>query len=86
MFNLGRKLDGLLGLTEPSAPLVDQFIARNKSVTKLSVIGATPGKLTPVELDLFENLKKRYKPLNIEVEHHTSERAPSLARGPELSL
>lgn len=80
----GNLLEGVLGLLEPHAPLVDQYLSQNRSVTKVSLIGSTLGKLTRVEMDFFSNLKKRYQHLGIEFVHHEHDRAP-MERSPDLS-
>jgi hypothetical protein len=80
----GSGLEGFLGLLEPHAGLADQYLSQNRSVKKVSLIGSSLGKLSPLELDFFQNLKRRYEPLGVEFVHHEHGRAPHIG-GTDLS-
>jgi hypothetical protein len=76
--------DGILGLMEPSHGPVDRFIAQNPHVKELLIVPAAK-KLSQVELDLFENLKSRYRGFGIEVQEISFTKALT-REGPERSL
>ena len=66
---------GVLGLFELDERLVHQYVSENKHVSTIHFVPAQPGQASQVELDFFENLRRKYKPLGIGVEHIPHERA-----------
>ena len=75
---------GLLVLLEPNHKPIDRHVAENKNVKNVQLV-MPPGKLPPVFLDFFNNLKHRYAQFGIEVNTITQDRIPS-REGPEMSL
>jgi hypothetical protein len=77
--------EGILVLWEPDHKHVDQFVASHRNVTELIFVPGNQKSPSKAELDFFNNLKKRYANLDIEV--RVFELGRELTRGgPDLSL
>ncbi len=84
LFVLGKRLQGVLGLFEAQEKPIAQYLASNRSVSRVIVVPADGKTLTPVELDFFNNLNRRFTPFGIEV----VEGSPGIGlerEGPDLS-
>ena len=55
--------------------LVDQYVTANRHVKTIHFVSTQPSAMSRVELDFFNNLKRKYQPFGIGVEHLSHEKA-----------
>ncbi len=75
LFGSEKKKSGILALLEPNEKLVDQYVTANRHVKTIHFVSTQPSAMSRVELDFFNNLKRKYQPFGIGVEHLSHEKA-----------
>jgi len=66
---------GTLALMEPEVGAVDRFLSGHRNVDTLHIVTADPKKPTQAEVDLFNNLKERYRSHGVAIEFISIEKA-----------
>jgi hypothetical protein len=85
LFSDRKRHDGVLVLMEPNKSPVDKYLGQNTHVNRLTLFSSPKEKLSPVELDFFNNLKRAYPDFGIEID--TANESLSLKRGgPKIKI
>lgn len=75
----------VVGLMEPDVEVLDRFLSSRRSINTIHLVTTSPGKPSPAEVDFFNNLKRRYKDLGIDVQFISFEKAlPTKGLGLEI--
>ncbi len=83
LFDGKKRKAGVLVLLSPDEKFVDQYVAENRHVKTIHFVASQPGGMSRGELDLFNNLKRKYQPLGIGVEQISHEQALQKSIGKE---
>ncbi len=75
LFELKKRKSGILALLEPDERLVDQYVSTNRHVRTIYFVSSQPSGMSRVELDIFNNLKRKYQSFGMGVEHLSHEKA-----------